>query len=88
LRSTKVLLMQYELPMPALIKAAQIANQAGARIVVDPAPARPTPTRGSTSPTPRRRSRARPTPGSSRFVAFHCPEGDPITSVPGGGAVR
>jgi len=45
LRSTKVLLVQYELPVPSLIKAAQIANHAGARIVVDPAPARPTPAR-------------------------------------------
>src|SRR4051812_6125497 len=43
LRSTKVLLMQYELPLAPLIKAAQIAHGAGARIVVDPAPARPTP---------------------------------------------
>src|SRR2546423_3455156 len=45
LRSTKVLLMQYEVPQAALIKAAEIAKKAGALVVVDPAPARATPKR-------------------------------------------
>jgi len=43
LRSTKVLLMQYEVPEAAVIKAAEIAHKAGALVVIDPAPARPTP---------------------------------------------
>jgi ribokinase len=43
LRSTKILLIQYEVPIPALLLAAQIARKAGARIVLDPAPARPSP---------------------------------------------
>jgi len=43
LQATKVLLMQYEVPLAPLIRAAQIAHQAGVQIVVDPAPARPTP---------------------------------------------
>jgi len=45
LRSTRVLLVQYEVPQAAVIKAAQIARKAGALVVVDPAPARPTPKR-------------------------------------------
>jgi len=45
LRSTKVLLMQYEIPTVAVIRAAEIARRAGALIMIDPAPARPTPKR-------------------------------------------
>jgi ribokinase len=41
--SCSVLLMQFESPMPCLIKAARIAKRAGARVVLDPAPARPLP---------------------------------------------
>jgi ribokinase len=33
-----VLLIQYEVPMPALLAAAKIAHRAGAQIVLDPAP--------------------------------------------------
>ena len=43
LRATKVLLMQYEVPVSAVLTAAQIAGRAGALVVIDPAPARPTP---------------------------------------------
>jgi ribokinase len=43
LRSTKVLLIQYEVTPAALLLSAQIVHRAGARIVLDPAPARPSP---------------------------------------------
>ena len=43
--STKVLLMQYEVPMAAVIRAAEIVRKARTIIVLDPAPARPTPKR-------------------------------------------
>jgi ribokinase len=45
LGSTKVLLMQYEVPMQSIVRAAEIARRAGALIIIDPAPARPTPKR-------------------------------------------
>jgi ribokinase len=45
LRSTRVLLMQYEIPTASVIRAAEIARRAGALIIIDPAPARPTPKR-------------------------------------------
>ncbi len=45
LRSTKIVLMQYEVPISCVIKAAEIGRRAGAIIVLDPAPARPTPKR-------------------------------------------
>jgi ribokinase len=38
-----VLLMQYEIPMETVLAASRIAHRAGMRIVVDPAPAQPTP---------------------------------------------
>jgi len=45
IRRTKVLLMQYEAPVASVIRAAEIARAAGVLIIVDPAPARPTPQR-------------------------------------------
>ena len=39
LRSTRVLLLQFEVPMRTNLAAAKIAHRAGAKIVVDPAPA-------------------------------------------------
>lgn len=43
IRSSKVLLMQFESPMPCLIAAARLARKANARVVLDPAPARALP---------------------------------------------
>jgi ribokinase len=45
IRSAQVLLMQYELPVGPMIMAAKIARESGALVIVDPAPARPTPER-------------------------------------------
>src|SRR3954453_18581424 len=45
IRSAKVLLMQYELPVAPTILAAQIARESGALVIVDPGPGRPTPGR-------------------------------------------
>ena len=39
LRSARVLLLQFEVPMRTVLAAAKIAHRAGARIVLDPAPA-------------------------------------------------
>ena len=39
IRSARVLLMQFEVPMPTVLTAAKIAHAAGVRIVLDPAPA-------------------------------------------------
>ena len=38
IRSARVLLIQFEVPMPAVLAAAKIAHDAGVRIVLDPAP--------------------------------------------------
>lgn len=38
-QKTRVLLVQFEIPMRAVLAAAQLAHAAGARVVVDPAPA-------------------------------------------------
>ena len=38
IRHARVLLMQFEIPMPSVLRAAQIAHAAGTRIVLDPAP--------------------------------------------------
>ncbi|HEY0455710.1 MAG TPA: ribokinase [Verrucomicrobiae bacterium] len=40
LRQTRVLLIQFEIPLPSVILAAQIAQSAGALVVLDPAPAK------------------------------------------------
>src|ERR1043166_6709323 len=45
IRSAKVLLMQYELPEPAVLLAAAIGREAGALVIIDPTPPRPTPKR-------------------------------------------
>ena len=39
LQSTRVLVLQFEVPMPAVLAAAKIAHAAGAKVVLDPAPA-------------------------------------------------
>jgi ribokinase len=39
IEQARVLLMQFEVPMPTVLKAAKIAQAAGVRIVLDPAPA-------------------------------------------------
>lgn len=39
LPSAAVLLMQFEIPMPSIILAAQAAKQAGTKVILDPAPA-------------------------------------------------
>jgi ribokinase len=43
LRNCKILLMQFEAPDAALLTAAKIANSAGAKVVLDPAPPRKLP---------------------------------------------
>lgn len=43
LQSTKVLLLQLEVPLPAVIRAAAIGHAAGVMVALDPAPARPLP---------------------------------------------
>lgn len=39
IRQSDVLLLQFEIPMPAVLRAAQLAHEAGVRVVVNPAPA-------------------------------------------------
>ncbi|BDG60101.1 ribokinase [Caldinitratiruptor microaerophilus] len=41
--SARVILLQLEIPMATVIRAAQLAREAGALVVLDPAPARPLP---------------------------------------------
>jgi ribokinase len=43
LESTRVALFQLEIPMPTVLAAARVAHAAGARVVLDPAPASPLP---------------------------------------------
>lgn len=42
-RGTALVLLQLENPMPTVVAAAQMARQAGARVILDPAPAPPSP---------------------------------------------
>lgn len=43
IRSARVLLMQFEVPMPVVLAAAKFARSAGTRVVLDPAPPRRAP---------------------------------------------
>ncbi len=43
LAGAKVLLLQLEVPLPAVVSAAQLARQQGVTVVLDPAPAQPLP---------------------------------------------